>query len=423
MQLDQDWLTAQGVDAALLQFISIAFLDGYPKDFGVAVSGGGDSMALLHLAHRFSQHVGIQLHAVTIDHQLRAQSALEAAMVADVCAQLSVPHDVIRWDKADVAGNLSAAARDARYALIAGWAQQMQIADVLLGHTKNDQAENFLMALTRSAGIDGLSAMARRFRTGHVTFARPLLNTNRQDLRDYLVRFGIGWVDDPTNEDDKYLRARMRKAMPVLNALGISEDNLLEVSVHARSTRAALEHQVVMAAEDHATFDRGDLVIKRAHQGRSMFPEIERRLTRKIVQWVGQAPYPPRQSSLDHAMTELRANTSVTIGGCILTPDVHTWRITREHNAVKDTVADTRDLWDERWQLDGPHAPDLQIRALGEGILDCPDWRETGMPRISLLASPAIWRGNTLISAPLAGYNDQWTARIVADFHSYLLAH
>ncbi len=99
-------------------------------------------------------------------------------------------------------------------------------------------------------------------------------------------------------------------------------------------------------------------------------------------------------------------------------------RIAREPKAVAGLESPTDAIWDGRWRLSGPHKADLRIRALGtEGLRKCPDWRETGHSRAALLVSPAIWRGETLISAPLAGLESGWTAEIVAGFASFILSH
>lgn len=425
MQLDTEWLKTQGEDATLLMRVAYfqASMDEPPTRFAVAASGGGDSMALLHLAHRVAQERNRELLVVTVDHGLRPESGAEAAKVSECCARLGISHSILKWNSSGVVGNISAAARDARYRLIGEWACGKQVDHVLLGHTQDDNAENFLMALTRAAGIDGLSAMETHFTRNGVEFARPLATTSRADLRDYLRRHEITWADDPTNDDPAYLRTRVRNALPVLEGLGITRENLLRVSLNLSHARSELSAKLREDAHVHVECVRGDLFVRLLVDHKLLHHETERQLIRHAIQWVNSAKYPPRQSSQDSAMMEMWRAQKATIGGCVFIKDKRTWRITREHNAVKDAVSRTDEIWDNRWQLDGPHAPDLQIRALGEGIRDCPDWRETGMPRVSLLASPAVWRGDTLISAPLAGYNDDWTARIVADFHSYLLAH
>ena len=116
---------------------------------------------------------------------------------------------------------------------------------------------------------------------------------------------------------------------------------------------------------------------------------------------------------LDHALQDEGRHT---LAGCIITRGSGgrggpgPWRISREFNAVKEVFGPTDQPWDGRWILRGPHADDLEVRALGESVKDTP-WRDTGMPRQSLLASPAIWRGATLVAAPVAGFAGEWTAK------------
>ncbi len=101
-----------------------------------------------------------------------------------------------------------------------------------------------------------------------------------------------------------------------------------------------------------------------------------------------------------------------------------TIRITREYNAVTGFDRATDALWDGRWVLEGPHTPSLQVRALGDAVKDCPDWRDTGLPRQSLLASPAIWRGDELVAAPWRGSENGWTASATGrgSFAQFLLS-
>ena len=133
-----------------------------PDRIGVAVSGGSDSLALLHAARAW----GVVVEAVTVDHGLRPEAAEEAAYVAEVCRGLGVPHSVLRWEGWDGRGNLQDQARQNRYALIAGWAEARRLRSVALGHTMDDQAETLLMRLAREAGVEGLVVHAARLREG-----------------------------------------------------------------------------------------------------------------------------------------------------------------------------------------------------------------------------------------------------------------
>ncbi len=422
MQLDPEWVAQQGEDAVLLHSVDVAFPTIPESPIGIAVSGGGDSMALLHLFARWSAQTGHPIAAVTVDHGLRTESRAEADEVAAYCARASIPHDILTWQGRQARGNLPAAARDARYELMAEWARSKGIAHIALGHTMDDSAENFLMRLGRSAGIDGLAEMQTRFERGGILWARPLCQHSRQALREYLRRHDVKWVEDPSNDDPQYLRTRARKALPLLDDLGVTVNTIHASAVALREAQAALVHYARQEAELHVMQEAGDLLLPERPEP-PIPAEIERRLITAALQWVGSNDYPPRGVRAGLLDVDVADQQRKTIAGCMILKRKGQFRITREYNAVKDLVTATDALWDTRWRLEGPHAPDLKIRALGEAIGQLPDWRETGLPRPTLTASPSVWRGDMLVAAPLARYNDEWTAQIVADFTSFLVSH
>ncbi len=405
-------------DQKLQDLVRTAFAEP-PHRVAVAVSGGGDSMAVLLAC---IQSNAFDVSAVTVDHGLRSEAAEEAAFVGTFCAERGISHTTLSWEGWDRRGNLMAAARAARYRLIAEWATSQGIGHILLGHTADDQAENFLIRLARKAGPDGLAGMEPLFERHGLSWARPLLQENRAGLRDYLRDHNFSWVDDPTNEDQAFDRTRARQALKTLQEFGIGSEVLTSVGASMRATKHALTHYSRIEAKHHITEQDGDLVL-------SLDPDIElpaemiRRLWRAMLSWVGGADYPPRQQQLIEIVCDLAADQRATVGGCLISRKMHVWRVTREYQAVRETVCPSAEVWDGRWRLSGPHAPDLELRALGEGIRACPDWRATEMPRSSLIATPAVWRGNELIAAPVAGFANGWTAQIVADFHSSAFAH
>lgn len=422
MQLDQARVLQQGEDAALLHAIDTCFAGDLPERVGIAVSGGGDSVALLHLFARWSAQTGHPVAAVTVDHGLRAQSRAEAQGVADLCKTLGLPHHILTWETPDSAGNLAAAARDARYGLIANWARAQGIGGVALGHTMDDTAENFLMRMGRAAGLDGLAGMQTRFMRHGIMWCRPLWQQGREELRAYLRRHGVAWVEDPSNDDPRYLRTKARAALPHLKALGIDARSIHQSASALRQAQAALAEYTCQEAGRHVTQEAGDILIPQRFSA-PVPADIQRRLIVGVLQWVGSNAYPPRRVYAGVLEHELTHKQRLTLAGCLIMKRKGHYRITREYNAVKDLVSATNVVWDTRWRLEGPHAPDLHIGALGEAVQDVPDWRESGLPRRTLMASPAVWRGPTLVAAPLAGYNPEWSAQIVADFASFLLLH
>ncbi len=373
---------------------------------GVAVSGGSDSLAMLHLLH---EH-GWSLEAATVDHGLRAEAAGEAAYVAEVCAVLGVHHSVLTVDLSGMGGNLQNNARRARYAALREWARVRGLEYVAIGHTMDDQAETFLMRVARGSGLDGLSGMRGWKAEGELTWLRPFLTCRRHDLRDYLKQRGIRWVDDPSNEDEGFERVRMRNALAVLEPLGLTPEKIWEVCFHLRDVGLELDLRAEAAFKESCHEIAGDLIFPNESISLSgLGHETRRRMLVAGLMWVSGADYPPRRTAVSSLYVGVTKSETHTLHGCVITSGDEV-RITREFNAVKHLATPTTALWDGRWQLEGPHAPDLEIRPLGEAVKDTP-WRETGMPRQSLLASPAIWRGETLVAAPVAGLSEGWTAK------------
>lgn len=400
-----------------------AFGSSPPDKLGVAVSGGGDSVALLHLLAEWSRDGGPELHAVTVDHGLRAEAAAEAAGVAALCRTLGVSHDTLRWRGWDRTGNLMDAARRARIRLIADWAKARGIDAVALAHTMDDQAETFLMRLARGSGVDGLSAMSAHRRSDGIVWERPLLDVRRADLRDYLAARRVTWVDDPTNDDAAYDRIKMRQALAVLEPLGITPDRIGSTVFMMSMARDVLQGAVVRLAQTAGRQEVGAVVVEK----RSLMLEPYETVLRffaEATRWVSSADYRPRLDGLVKAHSDVILRRKRTLSGCILTSDATHIRITREPRAVAALTAPTDQPWDTRWTLSGPHAPDLEIRALGaDGLRQIRDWRGTGLPRDTLIVTPGIWRGATLVAAPCAGKANGWTASVGPSFVSFLLSH
>ena len=367
------------------------------KALGLAVSGGGDSMAMLHLAVA----AGLEVRVVTVDHGLREAAAAEAALVARVCAGYAVSHEILRWHW-DGRGNLQDAARRGRRRLMGEWARGRGVAAVALAHTRDDLAETFVMRLARGAGVEGLAAMAGRWDQAGVTWVRPLLGVSRRELREYLRGLGVAWVEDPSNENLRFDRVRARRALVGLAGLGVTAARLAAVAGHLAEARAALEAMADQAALAVLKAEAGVVRIDGAALARQP-AEVQRRLVSRVIRWIAVAEYGPRGAALSALLARLLAGKPGVLAGCRF--GVTTTGVTafREAKAVAAVVCGPDQLWDGRWQVSGPVPPGAEIRALGAGIARCPDWRATGLPRAALMAGPALWLGERLIAAPLAG--------------------
>ncbi|MEP5010462.1 tRNA lysidine(34) synthetase TilS [Roseobacter sp.] len=374
---------------------------------GVAVSGGGDSMALLDLLRQ----AGAPLAVVSVDHGLRPEARHEIALVAQYCSAHGLDHDILQWQW-DQRGSVQHAARDGRSASIAAWARDLGLRHVALGHTADDQAETVLMRLARGSGVDGLAAMRDVATRNGVHWLRPLLDTHRETLRVHLRESGIGWADDPSNEDPTYDRVKARQALKVLAPLGLNVERLTRTAAHMGRARNALEYALDALVRDAVTLESGDVVIAQVIFSQAP-QEIQTRLVARALNWVSGQTYKPRFSALQATLARPEISA---LQGCLLIQKAGKLRITREWAAVAKTRCDVTSVWDGRWVLAGPHEKGQEVRALGEGgLAQCAEWRATGLSRQSLLASPSVWHGESLLAAPLAGLSEGWYAEIIAD--------
>ena len=221
----------------------------------LAVSGGPDSIALMWLAARWRRRLarGPRLIAVTVDHGLRVEAAREAREVKRLARMLDLPHRTMRWTGAKPRTGLPAAARNARYRLLAQAARSSGATHILTAHTRDDQAETLLMRLFRGSGIAGLAAMAPLTEREGVWLARPFLNVSKSQLVATLKSAKIGFAEDPTNRDTHFTRPRIRAVMPVLAAEGGDARNLARLASRLARANAAVEI-LVDGAERYLSF-------------------------------------------------------------------------------------------------------------------------------------------------------------------------
>ena len=384
---------------------------------GLAVSGGGDSMAMLHLMAEAAQR---PLAVATVDHRLRAAAAAEALRVGQVCAGLGVPHEVLVWDHGAIVGNLMQAARRARYRLLAEWAQARGIGTVLVAHTADDQAETLLLGLARAAGLDGLAGMRPVWQQVGVAFHRAFLTVTRAELRGYLQRRGLWFVDDPSNEDPGFDRVKMRRVLAGLGEAGITAPGLAAVARNLAFEQADLRALVADAAARLVVERAGGLQIDRA--GFAALPDaLARRLVQAGLMWLSGAEYAPRAEALLRMVQAIRDGRGVTLWGCRLVHRTCGTLLVREPRSVGPQVP-LGMIWDARWRVTGPGSG--VVRAVGpEGLAQVPDWRAAGLRRDLALVTPGIWDGDRLIAAPILTSGKEFTATLTAGFGLFLLSH
>lgn len=285
---------------------------------GVAVSGGGDSLALLMLAHDWARQTGHLLIAFTVDHALRPEAAAEAEQVKDICQDLGIAHETLVWT-APVAKQ--AAARRARHALMAQALKAAGGNRLLLGHTLDDQCETFFMRVRQGStwyGLAGMQPLALSpvWPEGHgVRIVRPVLTRTREDLRKVLRHKGLEWAEDPSNRDTAYERVRVRgtlSAHPRLSAriLACHERFQALRQLEERLIGRWVAQCVETTEPGRFMIDLQDLPVERSERVLGM-----------MIQIAGGREVPPRRDGLqplNRRLRQDRAFDGATLGGVLV---------------------------------------------------------------------------------------------------------
>lgn len=274
---------------------------------GLAVSGGPDSMALLHLA---AAALPGRTEAATVDHGLRPAAAGEAALVAHACAMLGVPHRTLTVGVANEA-SIQAAARRARYEVLAQWCRERRLPSLATAHHSDDQAETVLMRLARGAGLSGLAGVRESRDLGGVRLVRPLLAWRRAELAAIVA--GVETVDDPSNVDPRHDRTRVR-ALLAAAGKGLDVPRIAAAAAHLAEADEAVEWSVAEAIRSRV--DRSDA--GHIHADLEGLPrEVRRRILARLI---GESDSHVDGPTLEIAMVRLETGLVASVGALKLSP-------------------------------------------------------------------------------------------------------
>ena len=226
------------------------------RRIAVAASGGRDSTALLHATARAGRGAGIEVLALHVHHGLQPQADAWWRHLRAQCARWARNGLPVRFVGSRLAGgpgagdSVEAWARRERYAALAAMARREGVHAVLLAHHRRDQAETVLLQALRGAGPAGLSAMPREIVRGGVHWIRPWLGLPRESIEHYVRQHRLRWVDDPSNDDPRYARNRLRlKVWPAFaGAFEQLEPLLCAVARRAQETQACCEELAALDA-------------------------------------------------------------------------------------------------------------------------------------------------------------------------------
>jgi tRNA(Ile)-lysidine synthase len=303
----------------------------------IALSGGGDSTALLHLIRdRFAAR---HLVAIVIDHALREGSAADAARAALFSKALNVESEIVRLDWPEAPKRSQAGAREARHRAICAAANRHNSSIIVTGHTQDDQAETLLMRAASGSSWRGLAGMraiasAPVWPEGRgVLMARPLLGARRAALRDALRERGAEWIEDPSNENIAFARVRARERLAHLEAIGFDAGRLAALAAKLRPLADAIDEEAARLIADAARFADGGAAL--ALEGWAGPTEVRRRALSALIAAVSGAD---RELGAD-AVASLEARLGpnfegATLGGARLRRKAGAILIERDQGAV-----------------------------------------------------------------------------------------
>lgn len=261
-----------------------------------------------------------QIAAATVDHGLRPEAAAEAALVAALCGRLDVPHATLKVTVEP--GNIQAGARAARYAALAEWMGRQQLAALLTAHHADDQAETLLLRLNRGSGVAGLAGVRA---SGVVPGAalpllRPLLGWRRSELAEVVAQAGATAVDDPSNADDRFDRARLRKALAAADWLDVSA--IAASAAHIADADAAL---------DWAARREWAEAVERTPMGLVYRPQAPRAIALRVIARIVTEldGINPRGSAVARLFDSLIARQPASIGNLVVRALPDGWHFAR----------------------------------------------------------------------------------------------
>lgn len=259
----------------------------------LAVSGGPDSTALMLLAARWRALLpdgpgcGPDLRVASVDHGLRPQARSEAEAVGRLAAWLALPHAILTLDEPLSSRSVQETARRARYAVMTRHAQSIGATAIVTAHTLDDQAETVLFRLMRGSGLTGLAGMPPERLLGGVALLRPLLGLRKQVLIDVCRRADVAFVEDPSNSDVRFTRARLRQLLPQLAMEGLTAEGLVRLAQRLARAEAALE-VAVDAAEREIVVEIAGAGVGFSRDGFRAAPEeIGLRLLTRAIRQMG----------------------------------------------------------------------------------------------------------------------------------------
>ena len=290
------------------------------QDYIVAISGGPDSLALSFLAKIFAIKKHLKVKYLIVDHKLRKESTSEAKYVQKILKNYFINLEKLTWSGTKPKKNIQSVARNKRYELLIKEAKKCNIKNILLGHHLDDLFENFFIRILRGSGLNGLISLDKKIKKDGVNLIRPLINVDKKDLIYISKNIFGSYVEDPSNQNDKYKRVKIRNFLKQLNLEGLDRNKFFLTIKNLKIANDSIKFYVKKNLDENVTFlpKKQKAILKESFLFQS--DEVVFRSLVELIQIIGNKYYPVRGKKIDKIiqLINFKSSFKVTLGGCII---------------------------------------------------------------------------------------------------------
>tara|TARA_B100001057_G_scaffold73546_1_gene67931 strand:+ start:450 stop:1484 length:1035 start_codon:yes stop_codon:yes gene_type:complete len=305
------------------------------QDFIVGVSGGPDSLALCFLTKIYSIKKSLNAYYYIVDHRLRKNSSIEAQSVKNLLKKNNIKLDILNWYGKKPKSNIQSLARNKRYILLINQAKISNIKIILTAHHIDDLYENFFIRISRGSGLNGLVSFSKKTQKDKITILRPLISFEKKHLNYITTKVFKSYIEDPSNEDNKFKRVRIRKLIKNLQNDGLDKNKFLLTIKNLTDSNQTIKFYVAKNLKENSYIYKDKKKIILNKQFFNQPHEVTFRSLSEIIKFVGNKYYPVRGKKVDNIIDKLkceaRSNFKLTLGNCIIHKVNQSIIVVKEH--------------------------------------------------------------------------------------------
>ena len=290
------------------------------ENFAVSVSGGADSMALAFFAKIYAIKKDLKVKFFVVDHKLRSESTNEAKLVKNILKKFTINVKILTWRGKKPSKNIQSLARKKRYELLFKNCDKHNINTILLGHHEGDLLENFFIRITRGSGLKGLVSLDKKVKIDNFNILRPLLSQKKEDLIFVSKNVFNFYVEDPSNNDEKFQRIRIRNLIQNLSKNGLDQKKFIKTIENLKISNEVVQFYVDKNLSENTHFSKKE---KKLFLNKNFFNQPYEVIFRSLsdsIKKIGNKYYSVRGKKLDKIISEIEniGQFKATLGNCII---------------------------------------------------------------------------------------------------------